>query len=104
MAISPVSIDGPSPEPKQHPVLFIRPNSNVQGVGATIASSIREDERITLRAIGAGAVNQAVKSCIQARQLLSGQGEEMIVKPGFTTVAGHDGEPVTAVVLHCLLL
>jgi stage V sporulation protein S len=99
-----VSALPPPAEQPKHPILYIRPNSNVQGVGTTIASSIREDERVTLRAIGAGAVNQAIKSCIQARQQLSAQGEDMIVKPGFTTVVGNDGSDVTAVVLHCLLL
>jgi stage V sporulation protein S len=97
--VAPVAADQP-----KHPIIWVRPNSNVQGVAGTLTSSIREDERITLRAIGAGAVNQAIKSIIQARQQLSVQGEDLIVKPGFTTVVGNDGSDVTAIVLHCLLL
>lgn len=83
--------------------IFVRPDSNVQGVATLITSSIFEESRITLRAIGAGAVNQAVKGAIQARQQLAGQGEDLVIRPGFTTVRGHDGSDVTAVVLHCTL-
>jgi stage V sporulation protein S len=93
---------GADAQPK--PVVWVRPNSNVQGVAGLITSSIDEDERVTLRAIGAGAVNQAIKAAIQARQQLSVRGEDLIVKPGFTTVVGNDGNEVTAIVLHCLLL
>jgi stage V sporulation protein S len=92
------------PEAPKHPVIWVRPNSNVQGVAGVLTSSIGEDRRITLRAIGAGAVNQAVKAIIQARQQLSVQGEDLIIKPGFTTVRGNDDQDVTAIVLHCLLL
>lgn len=88
----------------KYPIIWVRPNSNVQGVAGTITSSIREDERVTLRAIGAGAVNQALKAAIQARQQLAVQGEDLIVRPGFTTVQGNDGTDVTAIVLHCLLI
>jgi stage V sporulation protein S len=103
MPLSPVLPVPGNEQPTTKPIIWVRPNSNVQGVAGTLVSSIREDERITLRAIGAGAVNQAVKAIIQARQQLSVQGEDLIVKPGFTTVTGNDGTDVTAIVLHCLL-
>lgn len=69
-----------------------------------IVSSIGEDRRIILRAIGAGAVNQAIKGVIEARQDLARSGEDLFVRPGFTTVRGNDGTDVTAVVLHCSLM
>lgn len=81
----------------------MRPGSPVDGIASLLVSSIEEERRITLRAIGAGAVNQAVKGTIRARQLLSGQGEDMYLIPGFATVTGGNGEDVTAIVLHCLL-
>lgn len=83
--------------------VWIRPNSNVQTVAGLITSSIGEDGRVTLRAIGAGAVNQALKGVILARQQMAAQGYDLILKPGFTTVEGHDGTDVTAVVMHCLV-
>lgn len=84
-------------------MLWVRPNTNVQGMGTTISSSIGEDKRVSLRAIGAGAVNQAVKSIIAARQTLAGRGEDLIVRMGMTTVEGNDGSPITAVVFHLFL-
>jgi stage V sporulation protein S len=93
----------PTPELIKHPVIWVRPDSNVQNVAGLLTTSIEKDRRITLRAIGAGAVNQAVKSIIQARQQLASHGEDLIIRPGFTTVAGNDGNEVTAIVLHCLL-
>lgn len=83
--------------------IFVRPDSNVKGIASLITGSIFEESRITLRAIGAGAINQAVKSTIQARQYLAGQGEDLVIRPGFATVKGNDGSDVTAVVLHCTL-
>jgi len=85
------------------PPIFVRPDSNVQGIANLITSSIFEEPRITLRAIGAGAVNQAFKGYIQARQYLAGQGEDLILRGGFVTVKGSDNTDITAIVLHCTL-
>ena len=96
----------PAPETlksSECPVIFIRPSSNVGGIASTITSSIHEHPRITLRAIGAGAVNQAIKGTIQASQLLAGQGETLILRTGNTIVKGNNGSDVTAVVIHCYL-
>jgi stage V sporulation protein S len=84
-------------------VIFVRPSSNVQGVGSQVLSGLRAYRRITLRAIGAGAVNQALKGAIQARQQFAANGEDLIIRPGFVTVDGNDGYEVTAIVLHCML-
>jgi stage V sporulation protein SpoVS len=83
--------------------IWIRPDSNVDGIAQLLVSSIMEDRRITLRAIGAGAINQAVKGMIRGNQKLSGAGESMFFIPGFTTVKGNNDKDVTAVVFHCLL-
>lgn len=85
------------------PIVWVRPNSNVQAVASVLSSSIVDEDRITLRAIGAGAVNQAIKATVQARQTLAGGGHDMAIRPGMVTVEGNDGLPVTAVVLHCYL-
>jgi len=87
----------------QRPVIWVRPDSNVQSTAGLITTSISDVERVTLRAIGAGAVNQALKGIISARQQLSAQGYDLIIKPGFATVQGHDGSDITAVVFHCLV-
>jgi stage V sporulation protein S len=100
MTMSPPQSGTPSTE---CPVLFVRPSSNVQGLGGAISSSIHEHPRITLRAIGAGAVNQAIKATIHAGQQLAGEGEVLILRSGNTIVKGNNGKDVTAVVIHCSL-
>ena len=90
--------------PTKYPIIWVKPSSSVPATASMLISSIEEDQRITLRAIGAGAVNQALKAAIHARQILAGRGLDLIIKPGFTTVEGNDGNDVTAIVLHCLLL
>ena len=88
---------------KSAQTVWVRPSSNVQGVGAQIVSIIEEHGRVTLRAIGAGAVNQAIKGAVHARQQLASRGEDLIMRPGFTTVESQEGDSITAVVLNCLL-
>lgn len=69
-----------------------------------LVNSIGEDRRIILRAIGAGAVNQAIKGVIEARVELGRRGEDLFIRPGYTTVEGTDGKEISAVVLHCSLM
>lgn len=102
-ALATMSIETPQLEVVKQDLIWVRPNSNVQGVAALLTNSIDENKRITLRAIGAGAVNQAVKGSILSRQQLAAQGFDMVLRPGFANVEGNDGGQVTAVVLHCLL-
>jgi stage V sporulation protein S len=91
-------------ESKPKPVIFVKPSTPVGTISGIITSSIEEDEVITLRSIGAGALNQAVKGIIQARQQLAAQGYDLTLVPGFQTVAGNDGGDVTAIVLRCRLI
>lgn len=88
---------------RKYPVIRIRPDSPVPGIAQMIVSSIGDDERITLRVIGAGALNQGIKGIIQARQQLWSKGMDLTLRPDFTTVSGSDGGEVTAIVLHCVL-
>lgn len=83
-------------------VIWVRPSSTVQGVGFQVVKALETHSRVTLRAIGAGAVNQAVKGAINARQRLSSQGEDMILRPGIVTVTDDSGKESTAIVLHCM--
>lgn len=89
----------------KHPVIWVGPSSSVPMIGNQVVEAIHvpECERVTLRAIGAGAVNQAVKGAVHARQQLAANGEDMVMRPGCVTVEGNDGGEVTAVVLHCFL-
>jgi stage V sporulation protein S len=57
---------------------------------------IREHGRAEVQAIGAGAVNQAVKAAAIARGYLHEEGVEIVVLPEFTSV-DIDGKERTAV-------
>jgi stage V sporulation protein S len=57
---------------------------------------IREHGRAEVQAIGAGAVNQAVKATAIARGYLHEEGVEIVVLPEFTSV-DIDGKERTAV-------
>lgn len=89
---------------EEKPAIWVKPGSPVQAISSLITSSICEDKKITLRAIGAGAVNQAIKGAIQARQVMALAGEDLYLRPGFTTVQGRDGTEVTAIVMHLFLM
>jgi stage V sporulation protein S len=81
----------------------VKNSSSVPGLGSLIYYQIRLYGKSSLRAIGAGAVNQAIKGTVKARQLYSVHGEDMVVKPGMITVPNDGGDGVAAVVLHCVL-
>jgi stage V sporulation protein SpoVS len=84
-------------------VIRVGPKAGVAVLGRLVAERLElgEEHRVTLRAIGAGAVNQAIKATIHARQILAGHAEDMIVVPGNKDIPDITGKPVTAVVLHC---
>jgi stage V sporulation protein SpoVS len=88
----------------KHEIIWVRPDSNVPGIATLIVEKLGLEKRVTLRVIGAGALNQGIKGAIQARQLMAGRGEDLIMRPGFTTVMGNDGKEVTAIVLHLTLV
>ena len=68
-------------------------NSNVKNVALCLVRFLENPETpgVELRAIGAGAVNQAVKSIACARGLLGQQGYDLCVRIGFCNVNEHEG-------------
>lgn len=71
--------------------------SNPQSVASAIAHAIYEHKAVKLRAVGASAVNQAVKAMAIARGYVAPRGFDLTCKPGFTTISSHDGE-ISAIV------
>ena len=59
-----------------------------------IAGYIKEEGRVELAMIGAGAVNQAVKAVAIARGFVCSQGMDLICVPSFDTIV-TDGEERT---------
>jgi len=68
-------------------ILKVAATSNPKAVAGAIAGALEEDGIVEAHAIGAGAVNQAVKAIAIARRLVEREGEaEIKVTPGFIDV------------------
>jgi stage V sporulation protein S len=72
--------------------LRVSAGSNPQAVASAIAHAIYDNRHVKLRAVGAGAVNQAVKSIAIARGYAAPRGLDLTCKPGFTTIDSRDGQ------------
>lgn len=81
----------------EEPFLRVSAGSNPQSVASAIAHAIYEKHEVKLRAVGAGAVNQAVKAIAISRGYVAPRGMDLICKPGFTTIESRDGE-ISAIV------
>lgn len=73
-------------------VLKVSARSRSTAVAGAIAGVIREKGRAEVQAIGAGAVNQAVKAVAIARSYLALDGLDVICIPAFTDVTIGDEE------------
>jgi stage V sporulation protein S len=78
-------------------VLRVSASSNPQSVASAIAHAIYDKHEVKMRAVGAGAVNQAVKAMAIARGYVAPRGLDLVCKPGFTTIESRDGE-ISAIV------
>jgi stage V sporulation protein S len=86
-----------SEEQKDDQVLRVSAGSNPQAVASAIAHSIYETRSCKIRAVGAGAINQAVKAIAIARGYTAPRGMDLICIPGFTSIESHDGQ-ISAIV------
>lgn len=67
-------------------VIKVSASSRTSAVAGAIAGVVREHKRAEAQAIGAGAVNQAIKAVAIARGYLQEDGLDVICIPEFTTV------------------
>ena len=73
-------------------VLRISTKSNPNSVAGAIAGLIKEKGKAEMQAIGAGALNQAVKAVAIARGFVAPSGVELICIPAFTEIRIEDDE------------
>ena len=78
--------------PSVEDFLRVSASSNPQSVASAIAHAVYDNRAVKLRAVGAGAVNQAVKAIAIARGYVAPRGLDLTCKPGFTTIESRDGE------------
>lgn len=67
-------------------MIKVSANSRTSAVAGAIAGVVREHKRAEVQAIGAGAVNQAVKALVLARGYLEGDGINIVCIPEFVDV------------------
>ena len=72
-------------------LLRVSAGSSPQALASAVAHAIYESRQVKLRAVGAGAVNQAVKAIAIARGYTAPRGIDLVVKPGFETIDGREG-------------
>lgn len=72
-------------------ILKVSAKSDPKAVAVATASVVRQCGEVELQAIGAGAVNQAVKSVAIARSYLISSGIELMLKPSFLDVELSEG-------------
>ena len=79
-------------------VLKISSKSNPNSVAGAIAGLVKETTKAEMQAIGAGALNQAIKAIAIARGYVAPTGKDLICVPAFSDIE-IDGEERTAIKL-----
>jgi stage V sporulation protein S len=77
-------------------VLKVAADSKPKAVAGALAAVLREKGSVELQAVGAGAVNQAVKAIAITRGYVAPNGMDLIAIPAFTKVE-IEGEERTAI-------
>ena len=79
-------------------VLKVSTKSNPNSVAGALAAIIKEKNIAEIQAVGAGAINQAVKAIAIARGFVAPSGKDIVCIPAFTDII-IDGEERTAIKL-----
>lgn len=79
-------------------MLKVSSKSNPNSVAGAIANIFREKGSVEMQAVGAGAINQAVKAVAIARGFVAPTGKDLICIPAFQDIS-IDGEERTAIKL-----
>lgn len=77
-------------------ILKISAKSSPNSIAGAIAGLVKENGRAEMQAIGAGAINQAVKAVAIARGFVAPSGLELVCSPAFTAV-NIDNEDKTGI-------
>ena len=79
-------------------VLKVSTKSNPNSVAGALAAIIKEKNIVEIQAVGAGAINQAVKAIAIARGFVAPSGRDIVCVPAFTDIE-IDGLERTAIKL-----
>lgn len=78
--------------------LKVSSKSDANKVAGALANVLREKKTVEIQAIGAGALNQAIKGIAIARGFVAPSGKNLICIPAFSDIV-IDGEERTAIKL-----
>ena len=78
--------------------LKVSSKSNPSSVAGALANVIREKDTVEIQAIGAGALNQAIKAIAICRGFVAPSGKNLVCIPAFTDIT-IDNEERTAIKL-----
>ena len=72
--------------------LKVSSKSNPNSVAGALVAVIREQGYVEMQAVGAGAINQAIKAVAIARGFVAPSGMDLVCAPAFSdiTIAGED--------------
>ncbi len=71
-------------------VMKVSSKSKPNSIAGAIAGVIREKRRVEVQAVGAGAINQAIKAVAIARGFIAPSGIDLICIPAFTDISIED--------------
>lgn len=67
-------------------LLKVSSESNPSSVAGALVAIIKDNKKAEMQAIGAGAINQAIKAVAIARGFVAPAGIDLVCVPAFTTV------------------
>ena len=76
--------------------LRVSSKSDPKAVAGALAAVLRDEKKVELQAVGAGAVNQTIKAIAISRGYVAPNGMDLIMIPAFTEIE-IDGEERTAI-------
>ncbi len=79
-------------------ILKVSSKSNPNSVAGALANVIREKGSVEIQAVGAGALNQAIKGIAIARGFVAPSGKNLVCIPAFADIS-IEGEEKTAIKL-----
>ncbi len=77
-------------------------SSNPQSLASAISHAVYDNRQVLLRAVGAGAVTQAMKAITIARGFVAPRGFDIGVVPGWATVIGSKGDELSAMTFRVI--
>jgi stage V sporulation protein S len=81
-------------------VLKVAASTPAGTLASAIAHAVYDGTPVTMRAVGAGAVNQAIKALAIAQSYVAPRGIILSCRPGFTEVTMPDGKVMSGIIIR----